>query len=208
MEPKEAFFDTIKREFAPRLRDVGFKGSGQDFRRVSDEIIQAVNIQGRRHGGSCALNIGLHATFLPAGWQGELPNISKIKEIDCEFRGRVTPNEGADYWWEYGSTPDFAIRSARHLAETFFDVAIPEFEKLASVKALIDWLPIDAVIRGDYMTQFELQTICRALLAMARTHQHLGNREDAKAFAAAGLARVGRGVRLIPQFESILNDSL
>ena len=58
MDARAVFFDVLKSEFAPKLRELGFSGSGQHFRRVRGEIINAINIQGNKYGNSCAVNWG------------------------------------------------------------------------------------------------------------------------------------------------------
>ena len=68
-EHKQAFFGVLKDEFAPELRNVGFKGSGRHFRRINGEVINAIWIQGDKYGRGCAVNLGLHLTFLPVNWQ-------------------------------------------------------------------------------------------------------------------------------------------
>ena len=65
MDAKKEFYSYLKNEFGPQHREIGFKGSGSHFRRVNDEVIHCINIQGNKHGGSCAVNLGLHLTFLP-----------------------------------------------------------------------------------------------------------------------------------------------
>ena len=62
------FLDAVKAEFAPQLRGLGFSGTGKHFRHVNGEIINAINIQGNTYGDSCAVNLGLHLTFLPVNW--------------------------------------------------------------------------------------------------------------------------------------------
>ena len=65
MNNKDEFLQVIKDEFAPRLRDIGFKGSGHNFKRINNEIINIINIQVNKYGGSYAVNLGLHLTFYP-----------------------------------------------------------------------------------------------------------------------------------------------
>jgi len=101
MSKKQIFYEILKNEFSPKLREVGYQGSGQNFRRVSNETINVVNIQISKYGGSCAVNLGLHFAFLPLNWSAELPVGKKIKEVDCEFRMRLSPKVNHDYWWEY-----------------------------------------------------------------------------------------------------------
>ena len=121
MIAKEIFFNILKEEFAPRLRNIGFKGSGQNFRRLNGEIINTINIQGHKYGGSCAVNLGLHLSFLPVNWSDQLPDVKTIKEVDCEFRKRLAPKNKGDYWWKYTGLIDSTEKKARHLIETYFN---------------------------------------------------------------------------------------
>jgi hypothetical protein len=100
MDAKEVFFDILKTEFAPKLRKLEFIGSGQNFRRVRGQIINVINVQGNKYGGSCAVNLGLHLTFLQVCWSSALPDVHKVKETDCEFRTRLAPGGKSDYWWK------------------------------------------------------------------------------------------------------------
>ena len=205
MNPTLAFSDTIKEVFAPRLRDSGFTGSGKDFRRIVGELIHAINIQGGRYGGQAALNVGIHATFLPTSPVDELPDPKSIKEIECEFRKRVTPSGEDDFWWEFGSSDQTAVQSAMHLAQTYFDVGEPFLNQYRTVEDLVECFTIESIHRGDYKRDFKNITASRAALAMARVHLYLGNEPVAKSYATEGMLHVGRGQALIPRFEEILS---
>lgn len=85
----------LRQELVPRLRELGFKGSGKNFRRVCGETINAINVQGSSTGTRFYVNLGLHFTFLPAGYGVELLPADKIKEIDCEFRWRLDPQDNS-----------------------------------------------------------------------------------------------------------------
>lgn len=78
---KKEFFGLLKDRFARALWQAGFKGSGQTFRRVQGEVINAINIQVNKYGGSVAVNLGLHLTFLPVCWS----NQSKRLQIESRF---------------------------------------------------------------------------------------------------------------------------
>lgn len=162
--------------------------------------------------GKCALNIGLHLTFLPT-LSGELPDIETVKEIDCEFRHRVTPDNKTDFWWEYGGSDQSAHRSAQHLIATYFGVAEPWFQSFATIESFVHMYPVDFLelpngrYHGDTSFGDFPATASRMALAMARIHEHLGDLKLAKEFATKGLANVGQGTSLIPQFQKIINSS-
>jgi hypothetical protein len=211
MDAKKIFHETLRTEFAPRLREVGFRGSGQHFRRIRGEIINAVNVQANRHGGSCALNIGLHLTFIPDGLE-KLPDVKTVKEIDCEFRNRVGPNGEQDFWWEYGDSEDAAQPSAEHLIATYFAVGEKRFQKFETIESIARMCPLELLKKGGRSfcgsNAFGNMpgTATRMALAMARIHKHLGDDRLAKEFAVRGLADVGRGTALIPIFQAIIDS--
>ena len=205
MDAKKVFFSVLKDEFAPKLRDIGFKGSGQNFRRINGEIINTINIQAHKYGGSCAVNLGLHLTFLPLNWADQLPDIKKIKEIDCEFRMRLAPKNKSDYWWKYGGLLDSPTKKARHLIETYFEYGEPHFTEFGKVEKIASMLSIEDIENNDYIKVFGGDTQQRGALAMARIHKHLGDISKAKEFAKIGLNNLGRAVALKPAFEEIIN---
>ncbi len=205
--PKDAkilFYDLLKQEFAPRLREVGFKGSGIHFRRIRGEVINTINIQGNKYGGSSAVNLGLHLSFLPLAWNNELPDLAKIREVDCEFRNRLAPGRKADYWWKYSGLFVSPAKQVEHLVRTYFEVGEPVFARYDSTDAIADAISLDDVLSGSYIDVLGGVTNVRAALTMARIHEHLGDRDLAHAFAKAGLERVERATSLIPRFEEIL----
>jgi hypothetical protein len=85
------FREQLKRKLAPLLRGHGFSGSGVNFRRHVGDVIQVLNIQGSRYGGSCCVNLAVHLTFLPTVL-GDPPDAKKITESLCEFRKRLAPD--------------------------------------------------------------------------------------------------------------------
>ena len=205
-DPRKMFYSLIRDEFAPKLRELGFKGSGSHFRRIRGEVINTINIQGRTHGGSSAVNLGLHLTFLPVNWADQLPDLKTVKEIDCEFRNRLAPGGEGDYWWKYRSLLS-ASKNVAHLIDTYLAYGEPEFSKFDAVEKISNMIALDEIRADNYIKVFGGITAVRAALTMARIHRHLGNNDEAGAFAEAGLANLGRGIRVKPQLEEIL-DSL
>lgn len=205
MDAKKVFFNVLKEEFAPKLRDAGFKGSGQNFRRINGEIINIINIQAHKYGGSCSVNLGLHLTFLPLNRAAQLPDIRKIREIDCEFRMRLAPNNKSDYWWKYGGLLHSPTKKARHLIETYFEYGEPHYKEFDEIEKIASMLSIEDIEKKDYIKVFGGITQQRGALTMARIHMRLGDIPKAREFAKIGLANLGRAVALKPAFEEILD---
>ena len=204
--PKAVFFGLLRDEFAPQLRRVGFKGSGQNFLRVRGDVINAINIQGNKYGGSVAVNLGLHLAFLPLCWSEEAPDLATIKEVDCEFRRRLAPGRRQDYWWKYGGFFSVPLKRARHLVKTYFDVGEPLFERFDTVQKIADGLTVDSIRPDEMVELFGPTTSGRAALTMARINRHIGRNDKARAFAAAGLDNMGSVQTLKPALERLLAE--
>ncbi len=205
MEAKEIFYKILKEDFAPKLREIGFKGSGQNFRRINGEVINTINVQANKYGGSCAVNLGIHLTFLPLSVDDKMPDIKKIKEIDCEFRLRLAPKNKDDYWWKYGGLLDSPSKTINHLIKTYFTYGESQFEKYNTVDKISSLISIEEIIKKDFIDIFDGITCQRGALVMARIHEHLGNTSIAGKFAQAGLDNLGGAVLLKSAFEKILN---
>jgi hypothetical protein len=204
MDARAAFVDVLKSEFATKLRGLGFSGSGKHFRRVDGEIVHAINIQASKHGDSCAVNLGLHLTFLPVNWRNALPHARKITVIDCEFRMRLSPEMKSDYWWKYGDLMESPTQSARHLIATYLECGEPYFQQYGSIEKIAAMISVDEIKQGSYVHMFGGITPVRAALAMARIHLHWGHTIESKQFAEVGLANIGAANLLRREFESIL----
>ncbi|MCM8525602.1 MAG: DUF4304 domain-containing protein [Lentisphaeraceae bacterium] len=204
MDDKKVFFDFIRDEFAPRLREIGFKGSGNHFRRINEEIIHCINIQGSKYGKSCALNMGVHLTFLPTTHNGSLPDLKKIKQIDCELFRRLSPKMKSDYWWKYKSFLRGPQKQAGHLIKTFFKYGEPCFQKYSTVSNLVELykhcdLESGVYPKSDFLFPIEL----RGARFLAYIYQHLGDFASAHKYVKYGLANIELGLGLKEEFEQL-----
>ena len=204
VDHRKIFFGYIKDQFAPRLRSVGFAGSGFHFRRITGEVINTVSIQRSQSGRECAVNLGLHLTFLPMCWKEELPDLKSIKETDCEFSTRLTPKGKEDFWWKYGGLLDPPSRSIQHLIQTYFEYGETVFSEYQSVEDFAGMFSVEDVRTRSRLDVFGEKTPQRAALAMARVHARLGRAVLAREYAEAGLAQIGRATSLKPLFEQVL----
>lgn len=87
-------------KIGPVLRSLGFRGSGQNFRKTEADFVFVVNFQGSRWSERFYVNLGAQPTFIPAERDADL---RKLKEYECIFRRRV----GQDWLWDLPET-DFA----------------------------------------------------------------------------------------------------
>ncbi|MCA9043366.1 MAG: DUF4304 domain-containing protein [Planctomycetaceae bacterium] len=192
MDSKTYFRGYLRKHFAPLLHSLGFTGKGSNFRRVVGEAIHCVNLQGDKYSGSCAVNLGLHLTFLPIEHSGDLPDIETIEEVSCEFRDRLTPEGVFDYWWKYKCSKSQLIENAEHLIRTYKEQGEPRFAQFASTEQIAEMMTVDDIRLNSAPTGFRFSTThtVKAALAMARIHFHIGNFEVALEFANAGMEKV------------------
>lgn len=109
--------DAWRDHFAPRLRSLGFKGSGRHFRKLDKDFVRTVNLQGSQYGRRFVVNLGLQPLGIP-NVIGEHVDPKKIKEIECAFRYRLSEN-GCEVWWPYTSDPKTMVRAACDAADLF-----------------------------------------------------------------------------------------
>jgi len=216
MNAKETFFDCLKSEFSPRLRAVGFTGSGQNFHRTRDEVIQVINIQVNKYGGSCCVNLGLHMTFLAIAGENLLANPKKLKVTSCEFRWRLAPPGTTDYWWGYeegvsahlpytmeGGRGTGPTDKARHLIAIYEAYGEPRFKSVMTVEAVAQLFQPEDIISKKQLPLYSYPP-ARAALTMARIHRYLGKKELARQFAEVGLENIGKAKNLRAEFENLL----
>jgi hypothetical protein len=201
---KLEFFAYLRDNFGPELRRLGFKGSGQKFRRVHGEVINMINIQGYKYGGSVAVNLGLHLDFLPDSFTSEWPDLSKLREYDCEFRTRLTPRWRFDYWWKYDGLFRNPSRTAAHLVSTYLDRGEPQYAKFDATEKIASSISPKDIVAGRDLKIWGPVASIRAALTFAIINQHLGNDAIAREFAQAGLHDSDRAPVLRAKLEAIL----
>lgn len=204
---KRAFDSELRTRFNPVLRTLGFKGSGRNFLRVRGETINAINIQGSRHGGSVAVNLGLHFAFLPPLWTDTPKSANTFKEIDCDLRTRLTPKPGYDYWWEYGQDEADAAAAATSVVNTFVKFGETTFERFNTPERVLDAVGIE-LLTASTLTEFPWNsTKPRLALTLARICNHLGKDQQRVAYAQIGLTKLGRATGLRAYLEQLANAS-
>ena len=210
MDYKKIFFAQLKEDFIPLIRNIGFKGSGQNFRRIKNEIIHTINIQGNKYGGSCCVNLGLHTTFLPLCWDpSKLPDVKTIKEVDCEFSLRLAPSGKHDYWWKYSGNGLLGntSKSIIHLISTFNEVGQSYFDHYSSIESIIQQLSIEDLSSSDYLNKLGGVIPIRGALTMARIYKYLGDKNKQREYALWGLKNLGNATALKDELEQLANKT-
>jgi hypothetical protein len=169
------------------IRTLGFKGSGQNFRRVEDEYIFVINIQGSRSGKVFYVNLGAQPTFIPAECDASL---STLKEYECVMRRRV----GNEWDWDLDETARLAlIRQLGAEQEEFFGT-------IRGLRTAIAHETTDELLRKFSMGK----PPARAALHLARAASALGHAAIADALIKQGLVLAGeRATGLIQDLKNV-----
>ena len=101
---------------APRLREKGWKGSGFNFYKTTDNhIIQIFGVQGDRFGGSVCCETAIHFDFL-SDLSGKTEP-SKISYASCLIRERLNPKGVGDYHWSFRNNEEDNVNSLNQIFE-------------------------------------------------------------------------------------------
>lgn len=195
---------SIRAYLQPSLKEDGFSGCGRTFRRVQSRLVQVVNIQGSRHGGQFAINLGIQPVDIP-DILGREPDQKKITEPDCEFRKRLSES-GVDQWWTHDSTPAGMDAAVQDAAAVYIRCGRPLLNLLGGADSpIFSITPKDMPTFRDILRGFG-STDSRIALALARLRKAGGRMDEARAFAAYGLDHVGKAASLRAHLEEICHE--
>lgn len=171
----------ILAQITPILRSLGFKGSGQNYRKEMPDAVMIINFQKSSGGEHFYINLGVQPLFVPSE-SSDTPDPKSIKEYECIFRNRVeapAPLLG----WPY----DLPLSMLDELTAKLVAAYEHYLSPLAQIPGPVTELTPEQFkaqagdsIFGSAHPAFALHF---ARIALAR-----GNRDRAKSFAELGLA--------------------
>ena len=125
------FKKIVSKHIAPRLRELGWKGSGFHFKRIHDDypFIDLIGFQVNNYGGTFCVEIGVHPIFLKESWEGEY-DLKKLTHASLDIRKRLTPNNEYDYWWDIGFDEASSLKTLEIFWNVFLDKTIHYFDYL------------------------------------------------------------------------------
>lgn len=180
--------DEIFKKTALVLRELGFRGSGQTYRRVDGDFVFVINFQ-RSRGDAFYVNLGAQPSYVPA--EGDA-SLRTLKEYECIWRRRV------------GS--DWPTQLSAQRFQAFLD------ELVTTQKAFFDHaktLPaaLTTLAPHDLLTNFSAGTThARAALHLARAALALEHPEVARRLATQGVALASDGAAiLLAELRAVLN---
>jgi hypothetical protein len=171
----------ILEQIVPTLRELGFKGSGQDYRKESCEAVMVVNFQRSSGGERFYVNLGGQPQFVPTEAEGQA-DPQRIKAYECIFRRRLNPPDGLP-GWPYDLNISLVDDLKAKLSSAYKEYLYP----LAQVPGTITELTPEAFkMQGPHSILGGTDSL--NALNFARIASVRGDVKRAKSFAELGLA--------------------
>lgn len=171
---------TILAEVAPLIRSWGFKGSGQNYRKLLAKSVLVINFQKSSGGGRFYVNLGVQPLFVPSEG-GQHPEPQSIKEYQCIFRHRIDPPAKLLGWPTDLDAPMLELLKSR-LTAAYSDYLTP----LSTIPGLITEVTLDQFLRQEEDSILG-GTTAGNCLHFARIALATGQRQKALQFAQHGL---------------------
>lgn len=165
---------------APQMRELGFKGSGQTFRKTDGDFIFLVNFQSSHTGDCFYVNLGAQPVFIPPEGNADFKS---LKEYECVLRRRV----GKEWLWSM---------SASEMTDLVAEIALASGEFFGQAQTLRQSLAQDNL--DELLRKFSSgTTIARATLHLARGALNLGLPVVANTIANHGLSLAEEGATIL-----------
>nr|WP_249816235.1 DUF4304 domain-containing protein [Bradyrhizobium sp. 138] len=183
------------------LKSDGFVGSGRTFRRVSEDLIHVVQVQGSRFGGEFAVNLGIQPRSIP-DIAGNSPDPTKIREELCEFRRRLSEAK-SDQWWEHEGSIESMDAAVRAAALVYATIGRNLFSEVSGPESPLQKVTPAQFEAGQYSFSGFGSTKVRMARSLALMRQSIGNLADANAFARIALASLANASALRTELEEL-----
>lgn len=181
----------------PTIRENGYKGTGQNYRRATDSAVSTVNFQKSSGGERFYVNVGVQPLFVPTEG-GSTPDAKKIKAYECIFRTRLNPPDTELFGWPYST--DVSADLIQGFDELFQKFVTP----LMTIPGPITEAGVFDVPADSLHPLFGAWN-ARTFLHFARISLAMGNCERAVGFANAAIERCNPNAKsLLHHLEQIL----
>ena len=130
------FKKQIGKAFGNEMRKLGFKGTGFDYNKETDNFLYTVFIEGSRWGGQCTVGAAVHPKQIDRN-SGGIIDLRKLKIYDYEFKLSLWDYARGD-WWEYSDSLENNIDILNKIVERIKDKAIPTFNLFEASPNILD----------------------------------------------------------------------
>lgn len=118
------------------MRSHGFKGTGLEYKRETDDYLIAIYIDPSRWGSSCSAGFAIHPKLIDQNQNGE-KDLTKLKTNQYEFKFGLTPF-ARDKYWEYSDDEFANLMTLSKIVEAIKAIAFPVIDKFIEIPIFLD----------------------------------------------------------------------
>ena len=183
------FKKLIKNQFSPKIRQIGWKGSGFNFRKAEENhIVKIFGIQGSRWGGSVCCETAIHFDFIPdlAG-----KSYKKTTYASCLIRERLSPKGEGDYHWQFRNKEEENIKSINQIWEAFKTHGQTFYEDFDNFPKPFDQIEVKDLSNRGYklLNKYHIYNHINFAWILKEINQFIGNSDKAKEFSKFGIQK-------------------
>ncbi|MDT0608048.1 DUF4304 domain-containing protein [Croceitalea rosinachiae] len=177
----------VNKHFAPRIKQIGWVGSGFNYRRTNENhVIDYFGMYGSWMGGRIYCETGIHFDFLPLYQHDK--TIEKKSVTECLFRERLSTGT-----WEFYSEEVRNIKQVENILETFLRDSSKFYSDFENFPAPFDKISVEHLRNERHyklLGKYEIFNMRIFARLMKDIHLFLGNIDKAKDFSEYGIERV------------------
>jgi hypothetical protein len=129
------FKKQVGKTFGNEMRKLGFKGSGFDYYRETDDYLFAIWIESR-WGGSCSTGLAIHPKQVDKNSEGKL-NLEKLKIHQYEFKLSLS-GQGRSDRCEYSDEKEQNQKTINEIIVYIKEKAVPAMELFTAKPNILD----------------------------------------------------------------------
>ena len=181
------FKKLITNHFSPKIRKMGWKGSGFNFRKIEENhIVKIFGIQGSWMGGSVCCETAIHFDFIPdlAG-----KSSSKISYASCIIRERLSPKGEGDFHWQFRNKEEENIKSIIQIWEAFKTHGQTFYKDFDNFPKPFDQIEVNDLSNRNYklLNKYHIYNHINFAWILKEINQFIGNSKKAKEFSEFGI---------------------
>jgi len=130
------FKKQIAKPFGQKMRLLGFKGTGFEYKQETDDYLIAVYIDPSRWGGSCSAGFAVHPKQIDKGYNGKR-DLTKLKTYQYEFKFGLTTYARGEKW-EYADDEATNLVTLSKIVDAIKSKAFPVIDKFKATPNILD----------------------------------------------------------------------
>ncbi|MCK0108009.1 DUF4304 domain-containing protein [Flavobacteriaceae bacterium S0825] len=185
------FRKLVAEHFSPKIRELGWKGSGFHFRKKPENHIgNLFGIQGSWYGGSVCCETAIYFDFIPdlAGL-----NFEKSTYASSLIRKRLSPKGDGDYHWNFSNDLEKNIESVKSIWNAFEEHGIKFYNDFGDFPHPFDKINPNDLRKSDnyfILGKYNIGNNVEVANLLKEVNTIIGRREIAQEFSEIGIERV------------------